>query len=82
MNNFLRPFQCRTGAAAKIWHGALAHVNIITFCGFSMGRNQYWAGKVYDLCVYYMTGNSQRLKPKMVLWRSLKSNLRPLVYKA
>ena len=26
------------------------------FCGFSMGRNQYWAGSVYDLCVYYMTG--------------------------
>ena len=24
-------------------------------CGFSMGRNQYWAGRVYDLCVYYMT---------------------------
>ena len=27
-----------------------------TFCGFSMGRNQYWAGRVYELCVYYMTG--------------------------
>ena len=27
-----------------------------TFCGFSMGRNQYWAGRVYDLRVYYMTG--------------------------
>ena len=25
------------------------------FCGFSMGRNQYWAGRAYDLCVYYMT---------------------------
>ena len=21
-----------------------------------MGRNQYWAGRVYDLCVYHMTG--------------------------
>ena len=21
-----------------------------------MSRNQYWAGRVYDLCVYYMTG--------------------------
>ena len=21
-----------------------------------MGKNQYWAGRVYDLCVYYMTG--------------------------
>ena len=20
-----------------------------------MGRKQYWAGRVYDLCVYYMT---------------------------
>ena len=20
-----------------------------------MGRNKYWAGRVYDLCVYYMT---------------------------
>ena len=25
-------------------------------CGFSMGSNQYWAGRLYDLCVYYMTG--------------------------
>ena len=30
-----------------------------TFCGFSMGRNQYWAGMVYDLCVYYMTGTPE-----------------------
>ena len=28
-------------------------------CGFSMGRNQYWAGRVYDLCVYYMTGTPE-----------------------
>ena len=37
-------------------------VNIVyfkTFCGFSMGRNQYWAGRVYDLCVYYMTGTPE-----------------------
>ena len=27
--------------------------------GFSMGRNQYWAGRVYDLCVYYMTGTPE-----------------------
>ena len=26
------------------------------FCGFSMCSNQYWAGRVYDLCVYYMMG--------------------------
>ena len=30
-----------------------------TFCGFSMGKNQYWAGRVYDLCVYYMTGTPE-----------------------
>ena len=29
------------------------------FCGFSMGRNQYWAGRVYDICVYYMTGTPE-----------------------
>ena len=27
-----------------------------TFCGFSMDSNQYWAGRVYDMCVYYITG--------------------------
>ena len=30
-----------------------------TFCGFSMGRNQYWAGRVFELCVYYMTGTPE-----------------------
>ena len=30
-----------------------------TFCGFSMGRNQYWAGRVYALCFYYMTGTPE-----------------------
>ena len=24
-----------------------------------MGRNQNWAGRVYDLCVYYMTGTPE-----------------------
>ena len=24
-----------------------------------MGGNQYWAGRVYDLCVYYMTGTPE-----------------------
>ena len=24
-----------------------------------MGRNQYWAGRVYDLCIYYMTGTPE-----------------------
>ena len=32
---------------------------LIPFCGFSMGRNQYWAGRVYHLCVYYMTGTPE-----------------------
>ena len=32
---------------------------VFSFCGFSMGRNQYWAGRVYDLCVYYMTGTPE-----------------------
>ena len=30
-----------------------------SFCGFSMGSNQYCAGRVYDLCVYYMTGTPE-----------------------
>ena len=34
------------------------------FCGFSMGRNQYWAGRVYDLCVLLYDGNSRRLNRK------------------
>ena len=54
-----------------------------TFCGFSMGINQYWAGRVYDLCVYYMTGTPERSTESVFfLWRSRESNLRPLVYKA
>ena len=32
---------------------------LIPFCGFSMGRNQYWAGRVYDLRVYFMTGTPE-----------------------
>ena len=24
-----------------------------------MGSNQYWAGRVYDLCVFYMTGTPE-----------------------
>ena len=33
-----------------------------TFCGFSMGRNQYWAGRVY-VCLLY-DGNTRRLNRK------------------
>ena len=29
------------------------------FCGFSIGSNQYWAGRAYDLCVCYMTGTPE-----------------------
>ena len=29
------------------------------FCGFSMVSNQYWAGRVYNLCVYFMTGTPE-----------------------
>ena len=31
----------------------------LLFCGFSMGSNKYWAGRVYDLCVYFMTGTPE-----------------------
>ena len=31
-----------------------------TFCGFSMGSNQYWTGRVYNMCVYYMKGTPER----------------------
>ena len=57
-----------------------------TFCGFPWVETST-AGRVYDLCVYYMTGAPEG-SPKvvlcgfMVLWRSRESNLPPLVYKA
>ena len=53
------------------------------FCGFPWVETST-AGRVYDLCVYYMTGAPEG-SPKvvlcgfMVLWRSRESNLRPLV---
>ena len=59
---------------------------LIPFCGFPWVETST-AGRVYDLCVYYMTGAPEG-SPKvvlcgfMVLWRSRESNLRPLVYKA
>ena len=48
------------------WAHKLSHIKFYskknqTFCGFSMGRNQYWAGRVYDMCVYYMTGTPEGL---------------------
>ena len=50
-----------------------------TFCGFSMGSNQYCARRVYEMCVYYMKGAPEG-SLEVVLWRSLESNLQPLVY--
>ena len=32
-----------------------------TFCGFSMGSNQYWAGRIYDMCVLFYDGSIRRL---------------------
>ena len=42
--------------------------------GFFMGSSQYWAGRVYDLCVYFMAG-TPKTQPKVVLWRSWELNL-------
>ena len=50
-----------------------------TFCGFPWVVTST-AGRVYDLCAYYMTGAPEG-SPKVVLWSSRESNLRPLVYK-
>ena len=61
---------------------SIQFIDLNVFCGFSMGRNQYWAGRVYDLCVYYMTGTPEGSTESVFLWRSRESNLRPLVYKA
>ena len=35
------------------------------FCGFFMCSNQYLVGRVYDMCVYYMTGAPEG-SPKVV----------------
>ena len=52
----------------------------LTFCGFSMGgSNQYWAGRVYDLYVYFMMGTPEG---SMESGFMEKPNLRFLVYKA
>ena len=59
-----------------------------TFCGFPWVETST-AGRVYDLCVYYMTGAPEGSWKVVlcgffffILWRSRESNLRPLVYKA
>ena len=49
-------FGSRGGQFSPLMHVALSVCSIQqtfgkkkSFCGFSMGRNQYWAGRVYDL---------------------------------
>ena len=80
----------KTGQRLKVSSDRLGEAGNRTcdpfFCGFPWVETST-AGRVYDLCVYYMTGAPEG-SPKvvlcgfMVLWRSRESNLRPLVYKA
>ena len=49
----------RQDHSLKVSSDRLGEAGEKTFCGFSIGRNQYWAGRVYDLCVYYMTGTPE-----------------------
>ena len=83
--NFLR--QCV--GVVSLCEGFMAYAFLFsgkTFCGFPWVETST-AGRVYDLCVYCVTGAPEG-SPKvvlcgfMVLWRSRESNLRPLVYKA
>ena len=80
--NKLTSFNCYLEQEQNGWHLDQTKVSYPprkqkkTFCGFSMGRNQYWAGRVYDLCVYYMTGTPEG-STKSGLWRNRESNLRP-----
>ena len=46
-----------------------------------MGSNQYWAGRVYGLCLYFMTGAPARSTESGFMGKP-ESNIRPLVYKA
>ena len=56
----LLPLQRLVGfESKKCGNQSLCKLTLENFCGFSMGRNQYWAGRVYDLCVYYMTGTPE-----------------------
>ena len=40
-------------------HLSIGSYLLKTFCCFSMGSSQYWAGRVYDLCVYFTTGTPE-----------------------
>ena len=48
------------------YHGVykVSSSTVQTFCCFSMGRNQYWAGRVYDFVCLLYNGNSRRLNRK------------------
>ena len=39
--------------------GSSLHICKKKNCGFSMGSNQYWAGRVHEMCIYYMTGTPE-----------------------
>ena len=84
-NRFYKSKEAIQVSISKIQRVA-SQKNKQTFCGFPWVETST-AGRVYDLCVYYMTGAPEG-SPKvvlsgfMVLWRSRESNLRPLVYKA
>ena len=43
-----------TGTPEGSTESSLIHFQKKLFCGFSMGSNQYWAVRVYDMCVYHM----------------------------
>ena len=49
-----------SGKLNRKWFYGEARGLLKTLCGFSMGRNHYLAGRVYDLCVYYhITGTPE-----------------------
>ena len=61
------PFSFVTLAASvmiNMWPDYIRNLHLFTdrtnnFLGLSMVSNQYWAGRVYDMCVYYMTGTPE-----------------------
>ena len=53
-------FQCMSSEC-------LSKKTTTTFCGFTMGSSQYWAGRVYDLCVFILRREHPTAQPKVVL---------------
>ena len=53
-NKIYYPTTLKTQIDSSIWY--IQHKKN---CGFSVGSNHYWAGRVYDLCVYFMTGTPE-----------------------